>query len=88
VLSGKDGERIIEGLGEATRKNVYSTLSKLFRSIYEDKLIVENPMKYVSKVKVKKQDEKDLDKRIEKVSAMMNKNTKSSRLLSFSFYNF
>jgi integrase len=69
----KDGERVIEGLGEATRKNVYSTLSKLFRSIYEDKLIVENPMKYVSKVKVKKQDEKDLDRKIEKVSAMMTK---------------
>ena len=73
----KDGERVIEGLGEATRKNVYSTLSKLFRSIYEDKLIPENPMKYVVKVKPKKQEEQDLDKKITQVSSMMSKIQKS-----------
>ena len=73
----KDGVRVIEGLSEPTRKNVYSTCSKLFRSIFEDKLIVENPMKFVTPVKPKKLEEPDLDKRITQVSNMMKKIVKS-----------
>ena len=58
-------------LSSATRKNVRSTLSKIFSTATEDGVISKNPMKRVPKVEVEPKNEDDMDEAIKDVKKFM-----------------
>ena len=67
----KNGKRTIEPFKDSTRKNIYSTLSKIFRRIEFDQLISVNPMKAVARPRIPEKKE-NIEVLIAKIPRLMN----------------